>query len=557
MTKKEKELEHKLKTNFVFFLAILWKYLRLPTPTPIQKDIAAYLQAGPNRKIIMGFRGVAKSWITSAYVLWRLFQNPQIKILVVSASKPRANHFAVFMKRLINDIPFLNVLKPGRNQRDSNLAFDVGPAVPDQQPSVTTAGITGQIVGSRADIIIADDVEVANNVITQDRRDKLIHSVKDFESILKPLPTSEITFLGTPQTEMSMYNKLREDSGYDVRVWPALYPAPEDFDNWKDSLAPFITDAVLRNDKLVGHSTEPTRFTDAELRVRRVSTGENTFAMQFMLDTRLGDADRYPLKLADFIVMSLDPRRAPIDLSWSTSETVDVPTIGLDGDRFYHPMWRAEETAEYTGTMMFIDPSGRGADETGYAVVKFLHGFLYLMDAGGFQKGYDEETLQGLADIAKQHRVNYIKVEDNFGDGMFTALLKPYLRKTHDCQIENERSSGQKELRIIDSLEPVLNQHRLVVSQQLIEKDYQETQGREKYSLFYQLTRLTKDRGALKHDDRLEAVSGAVRYWVEQMSMDSKKEAENVRQELLEDEFAKADDLLLFGFKNERRTWVS
>ena len=55
--------------DFRNFLYIAWKHLRLPEPTPIQYDIANYLQYGSQRQIISAFRGCGKSWITSAYVL--------------------------------------------------------------------------------------------------------------------------------------------------------------------------------------------------------------------------------------------------------------------------------------------------------------------------------------------------------------------------------------------------------------------------------------------------------------------------------------------------------
>jgi hypothetical protein len=159
--------KHPILQDFRKFTYVVWKHLNLPEPTPVQYDIAAYLQNGPRRSVIEAFRGVGKSWLTSAFVCWLLLNNPQLKILVVSASKERADAFSTFVKRLINEIPALNHLKPQDGQRDSVIAFDVGPALPDHSPSVKSVGITGQITGSRADVLIADDVEVPNNSATQ------------------------------------------------------------------------------------------------------------------------------------------------------------------------------------------------------------------------------------------------------------------------------------------------------------------------------------------------------------------------------------------------------
>lgn len=157
MTWTEEQIEAAY-SDFRVFVFMVWKSIGLPDPTPIQYDIANTLQHLPqDRFIIEGFRGVAKSFLTCAYTVWQLWKDPQKKILIVSASKDRADANAVFIKRIIYLIPFLEGLQPQRTQRDTQNLFDVGLAVPDISPSVKSVGITGQITGSRADLLIADD----------------------------------------------------------------------------------------------------------------------------------------------------------------------------------------------------------------------------------------------------------------------------------------------------------------------------------------------------------------------------------------------------------------
>ena len=141
--------------NFAF---IAWKHLGLPDPTPLQYDICGYLQNGPKRSVIQAFRGVGKSWLCSAYVVHQLYLNPALNILVVSASKTRSDDFSTFTLRLINELPILAGLKPRDGQRFSKISFDVGPAPASHAPSVKSLGITSQLTGSRADIIVADDI---------------------------------------------------------------------------------------------------------------------------------------------------------------------------------------------------------------------------------------------------------------------------------------------------------------------------------------------------------------------------------------------------------------
>ena len=215
MNKKAKEVEPSVK-NFKNFLYLAWQHLNLPNPTPIQYDIADYLQNGSKRIVIEAFRGVGKSWITSAFVCHQLLLNPQRNILVVSASKNRADDFSTFTQRLISEMPLLHHLKPRDDQRHSKVSFDVAPARASHAPSVKSLGVTSQLTGSRADLIIADDVESANNSQTQLMRDRLGETVKEFDAIIKP-EVGRIVFLGTPQTEMSLYNDL-EERGFETNL---------------------------------------------------------------------------------------------------------------------------------------------------------------------------------------------------------------------------------------------------------------------------------------------------------------------------------------------------
>lgn len=554
----------KLK-DFRNFLFVVWKHLNLPDPTPVQYDIADYLQNSPRRCVIEAFRGVGKSYVTSAYVVWRLLLDPETKVLVVSASKTRSDDFSTFTQRLIHEIPILSHLVPKEGQRNSKIAFDVAPAKASHSPSVKSVGITGQLAGSRADLIVADDIEVPNNSATQTMREKLAESIKEFDAVLKP--AGKIVYLGTPQTEMSIYELLPE-RGYEVRIWSARFPKENQIDRMSGRLAPMLQDKLDRDANLAGAPTDPKRFDDADLIERELSYGRSGFALQFMLDTSLSDQDRYPLKLSDLIIFPTNSDKAPEDVMWGRlpqNELKDVPNVGLNGDKYYSPQSVVGDWLPYQGSVMSIDPSGRGKDETSYAVVKMLHGKLYVTKAGGIQGGYSPETLQALATIAKKQNVNMILIESNFGDGMFRELLTPYMVKTHPVTMEEVRHNTQKEKRIIDTLEPVMNQHRLIVDPTVIEDDYKSAQvypadKATRYMLFYQMTRLTRDRGALSHDDRLDALSMAVAYWVQQMAADAEKQIIDRKGELLNaelDKFMENCFHVKHGGYQQQDTWLS
>lgn len=528
--------------DFRNFLYLVWDHLNLPEPTPVQYDIADWIQNGPKRRVVQAFRGVGKSWITSAYVVHQLLMDPTKNVLVVSASKLRADDFSTFTLRLINEMPLLQHLIPSDSQRNSKVAFDVGPAPASHAPSVVSKGITSQITGARADLIIADDVESMNNSQTQTMRDKLSEAIKEFDAVLKP--NGAILFLGTPQTEGSIYTKL-EDRGFKTRIWPARYPKRSQVARYGEALDPKIAAVVEEDETVVGQPTDPRRFDSEDLMEREASYGRTGFAMQFMLDPSLSDLDRYPLKLSNLVVMSLNSREGPQKPIWAASAdnvVQDLPNVGMPGDRYYGPVSLGDGGwVPYTGSVMAIDPSGRGADETSYAVVKMLNGFLFVTAAGGLPGGYSEETLTKLATVAKDQEVNLIRIESNFGDGMFTQLLKPVLNKVYRVTCEEVRHSTSKEKRICDVLEPVMDTHRLIIDRKVIEHDYDSTrylppEKALRYQLMYQMSRITRHRKALVHDDRLDVLAMAVSYWTEQMAQDADSQIQARKDEALQKE---------------------
>lgn len=549
-----------IKRSFVAFLFVLWRALNLPKPTKCQIDIASTIsREGDRRFILQAFRGVGKSFLTCAFVVWKLWNNPDLKFLIVSASKERADANSIFIKRIIELLPFLHELKPRTGQRDSALAFDVGLAKPDHSPSVKSVGITGQLTGSRADILIADDVEVPNNSNTQAARDHLGELVKEFDAILKPGGT--IIYLGTPQTEMTLYREL-EGRGYVTTIWPARYPKDQaDWDSYGHRLAPMLAAEMKADGSIFWTPTDPVRFDDQDLRERELSYGKGGFALQFMLNPNLSDMEKYPLKLRDLIVGTFALDKGPTMLTWmpnGNNECKGVPLVGLKGDRFHRYESVGQATAAYAQKILVIDPSGRGKDETGYAVLYQLNGYIFLMDAGGFRGGYEDTTLQALANIAKLYKVNECVIEGNFGDGMYVKLFAPVVTATWPCAVTEVKSKGQKEMRICDVLEPVLGSHKLVILESLIDKDYRTALNNDgttdtSYSLLYQLTRITRERGSLAHDDRLDALAMGVQFFTDAMEKDSKVGESEMMQEFLE---AQMENQLM-GFDDVRKVALS
>lgn len=355
----------KCRDNFKNFLYVVFKYIGLPSPTEIQYMIADELQNGASDKVIEGFRGVAKSTITGCYTNW-LFDNDPVntQILSISANQTEACKFMRFTRNLMDVVPFLNPLKPVNGIcRDSALQFDTAPSasLARIQPSCKALGIFGKLTGNRATQIIADDIETSENCNTQTERDKVKAAVTEFRQIVQPLRGS-ILYLGTPHTELSIYNELY-NKGHQVRIFPIKYPTPQQQEKYGDKLAPAIIQKLVEKPELVDKPTDPLRFNEDDI-LKLESEGRSKFAMQQMLDTTLSDLERYPLKCSDLVVMDCDKEIAPEKVAYGSAPNQiikDLPCNGIGTDKFYSPIPLADiKWLPYNFKIMAIDPSGRG-----------------------------------------------------------------------------------------------------------------------------------------------------------------------------------------------------
>jgi hypothetical protein len=554
-----------LKDDFKLFLQALWGQLDLPSPTRAQYAIADYLQHGPKRLQIQAFRGVGKSWITGAFVLWTLFNDAEKKIMIISASKERADNMSIFLQKLIIETPWLVHLRPkSDDSRWSRISFDVN-CSPHQAPSVKSVGITGQLTGSRADLMILDDIEVPGNSMTEMMREKLLQLCTEAESILTPKKDSRIMYLGTPQTTFTIYRKLAERN-YRPFVWPARYP--RSLSNYEGLLAPQLQEDIDTGAES-WEVTDPDRFSSDDLVEREAAMGRSNFMLQFMLDTTLSDAEKFPLKFSDLIITSVNPTQAPDAVVWCSDPRnclKDLPTVGLPGDYFYSPMQLQGDWSNYTETICSVDPSGRGSDETAATYISQKNGFLYVHEVRAYRDGYSDSTLLDILRGCKRYNVTKLLIETNFGDGIVAELFKKHLQQTKQAiDVEEVRANVRKEDRIIDALEPVMNQHRLIMDRSVVEWDYNSNKDaapeeRLLYMLFYQMSRMCREKGAVKHDDRLDSLAQGVKYFTDAMSisayeavkMRKQEEWNDILETFIDDPIA-ATNHLVMGMNLEQR----
>ena len=273
--------------------------------------------------------------------------------------------------------------------------------------------------------------------------------------------------------------------------------------------------------------------------------------------------------MADLIITSVNPDTAPENIIWCSDPAnviKDAPTVGLPGDYFYSPMQMQGEWSEFDETICSVDPSGRGTDETAACYLSQKNGIIYLHEVRAYRDGYSDTTLLDILKGCKKYGVTSLVIETNFGDGIVSELFKKHLIQTRqNIDIEEVRANVRKEDRIIDSLEPVLNQHRLVVDRGVIDWDYASNkdsapESRLLYMLFYQMSRMCREKGAVKHDDRLDTLAQGVKYFTDALSINAhdaiklrkREEWESVLEDFLTCPQRSANHLVL-GMNKEQR----
>jgi hypothetical protein len=193
---------------------------------------------------------------------------------------------------------------------------------------------------------------------------------------------------------------------------------------------------------------------------------------------------------------------------------------------------------DYTETILSLDPSGRGTDETAYTVLSQANGYIFVRHMGASKDGYSDTTLSEIVRTAKKYNATTILVESNFGDGMVCELLKRHLiQQQCNAHLEEVRASVRKEERIIETLEPVLNQHKLIIDPKVLEWDYRSNpdvapEKRLEYMLMYQISRMCREKGAVKHDDRVDSLAQGVQWFTDALAQSAhKRQAERRNEE--------------------------
>lgn len=450
--------------TFRLFLGLWNRVQGQSTPEPHHR-IAFWLERAwanrDRRLLLMAFRSCGKSTIVGLFIAWLLTEDPNLRILVLAGETMLARRMVRNVRRIIERHPLTPHLKPERLDQWGADRFTVTRSLELRDPSVLGRGVSGNITGSRADVIVCDDVEVPRTCDTADKRALLRERLAEAEFVLAPGGTT--LYVGTPHSWFTIYaDAARAEIGED---------------------APFLADYKRLKVPIVenGASAWPERYPMAEIEAMRRRSGPNRFASQMMLQ---------PVNIAEG---RLDPA-ALVRYAGEPHMSAELKTLYLDGRRL-------------VAASAWWDPSfgGAGGDGSVVAVIftddagaRYLHRVAYLNAPA--QEGIDEATRQCrlVVGLVRDLRLPSIAIETN-GIGKFLpAILRRELGLARvPASVLEKTSSRAKDLRILEAFDVVLAARLLHVHDSVYRTPF--------------IAEMQEWRpGGAGRDDGLDAVSGAL-----------------------------------------------
>lgn len=408
----------------------IWNRCQGQTTPPLHLEIADWLGmrwlAGDRRLVLLVFRSAGKSTLVGIFCAWLLLNDPDLRILVLAAEHDLARKMVRNVKRIIERHPVTRGLVPKRAEQWASDQFTVQRRLTRRDPSLLARGIGSNITGSRADIVICDDVEVPNTCATAPRREELRLRLHEISYVL--VPGGLQLYVGTPHSYYSIYaEERREEEG---------------------AAAPFLAGFSRLCIPLVddrGQSRWPERFTDERIAEIRRQSGPAKFDSQMLLQPKnIDDVRLDPAHLVRY--------DAPLDLREGNGETV----LSLSGRRlvsascWWDPAYGAPNTGDASVVAaVFVDEAG----------LYWLHDIRYLSHDPNLRLEIDEATqlCRQVAAFADELHLPSVTIETNGLGRFLPAMLRRELRALGlACPVIEHVSRSNKEQRILQAFDPLL-----------------------------------------------------------------------------------------------------
>ena len=455
------------RVDFAMFLALWNAQQGFDTPD-LHFRIASWLEdnwhAGNRKLLLMVFRSAGKSTLTGLFCAWLLYRNPALRILVLAADSALAGKMVRNVKRLIEAHPLCVGMKPSRADQWANDRFTVVRDTELRDPSMLARGISANLTGSRADIVICDDVEVPITSDSAEKRADLRERLAEIPYVLADSGGLQL-YIGTPHSYYSIYaDKPRTEIGEDK-------PFLDGFDR--------LVIPVTNED---GDSVWPERFSTADLEQTLIQSGPHKYKSQMLLQA----------------INITDGRLDPGLLNFY-SDTVDYNDVlrklfigkvqMSSASAWWDPAFGSAAGDNSVVAIVFNDGNGH----------RYLQHVEYIALDARSEEDEANQQCRIVAGLCQRFRLPMIAVEIN-GIGKFLpGLLRAALDKANVPTRVIERTSRKsKDIRILEAFDAPLAARRLhahtSVQKTPFMTEMQEWQP-------------ARNKG---HDDGLDAVAGAL-----------------------------------------------
>lgn len=515
-------------------LNLLHRYMDLLgfTVTPLHADIYLTILGFPDyvrpeddlrSMLIEAQRSQSKSTLLACAAVFWIIHMPSARIGVVMPKEEAAVDLCRLIIQTFELLPELaETFLPdaGAGDRDSALKWDVHHSLKgvDKSATVFALSLFSNLQGKRMDYALLDDLESTKNGMTAEQRASVLSKAQDLNAIC----LGRIVWLGTPQTENSVYFELAE-RGVHTYVWPGRYPTPREVPFYRGNLAPYIIRRIEANPDLQtgggaqgdrGQVTCPEYLTEDIHRQLELSGGSAWYELQYMLNVTRSAANAKALRSRDVIVVEDAPEfPVKVDKGMGPSYTVKHLSGGKTHELSLPSSFSEERKTPVVRA--YVDPAAGGSvsgDRTAFAVCGLVAGNVVILSYGSFPGGYNREGLYKLAEALMPHKPSSITIEKNMGYGAFKEVFQPILMEVAEKHgfkpgVDDDLVKGQKELRIIDTLAPVLGRGSLWVTSRALSEEERYLEGipagkGASYSLWQQLASITRGRNSLLHDDK-------------------------------------------------------
>jgi len=443
--------------SFLEFIWIWDQIQNLKLPEHHQKMAGFLSELAQNREngLLMAFRNSGKSTLVGLFAAWILLQNPNTRILILSADQGLAKKMVHHIRGIIEQHPLTEHLKPGTLDEWASNRFTVQRQQYLRDPSVLARSLLTNMTGCRADVIICDDIEVPKTSDTSFKRQMLQQKLSELDYILTP--KGFMIYVGTPHTFDTIYQT--EENGF--------------LKNWKCLKIPLLNEAGLSN--------WPDRFDENYIKTLRQRTGPNKFSSQMMLEPVSPEDSRLDINRLRFYRGNLSYREAN-----GTGILSLNGQILTGASCWWDPAFGSPNGDKSVVACMFFDDVGNA----------YLERLCYLIIPPNTE-ATDYQCRQ-VARLIHDCYIPAIHLETN-GIGKFLpALLRRELATSKTvCAVLEETSHQNKAMRILSAFDAPLMNGSLWINENI------------RHTPFLQEMR-DFTPGGTTHDDGLDAVAGCL-----------------------------------------------